>query len=127
MISLKYQTPVLVALLVLCGSSWATDAVSESLADAETLKVLGDPHGGHLEAETKLFWSNYTSGDTTVIVSGAGTVWIIMWGVVIYIVGSAVLCYWVGCEYASTGRGLSDLTGLYVPLKTISICNTTLV
>lgn len=66
----------------------------------------------------RLGWtSSATTGSTStsVVFSGAGIVWLLLWGVVSFIIASAILCYWVGCEYSSTGRRLSRLLGMYVP------------
>lgn len=74
------------------------------------------------EPPERLGWtSSATTGSTSAIVSGAGIVWLLLWGVVTFIVASAVLCYWVGCEYASTGRRFSSLMGMYVPQITLQV------
>lgn len=74
----------------------------------------------------RLGWtSSTTSGSSNVVVSGAGIVWLLLWGVVSFIIASAVLCYWVGCEYASSGGRFNDLVGLYVPESTFSSASLT--
>lgn len=70
----------------------------------------------------RLGWtSSSTTGSSSVVVSGAGIVWLVLWGVVSFIIASAVLCYWVGCEYATSGRRFHDLVGLYVPESTFQV------
>lgn len=68
----------------------------------------------------RLVWtSSATTGSTSAVVSGAGIAWLLLWGLVTFIIASAVLCYWVGCEYSSTGRRFSSLVGMYVPQHTL--------
>ncbi|XP_042855900.1 uncharacterized protein LOC122242637 isoform X4 [Penaeus japonicus] len=108
MFSLKYLAFLLGVLVFLSASSLAED-VSDPSQDLATNKA-----GEELELkdlEEKLFLSTNTSSTSTTV-SGAGIVWLLLWGVVFTIIGSAVLCYWVGCEYASTGRRFNDLMGL---------------
>lgn len=85
----------------------------------------GDPAMEDVEdkdAPERLGWtSSATTGSTSAVVSGAGIVWLLLWGVVTIIIASAVLCYWVGCEYASTGRRFSSLVGMYVPQYTFQV------
>ena len=70
----------------------------------------------------RLGWtSSTTTGSSSVIVSGAGIVWLLLWGVVSFIIASAVLCYWVGCEYAASGSRFNTLVGLYVPESTLQV------
>lgn len=83
---------------------------SERDAALEDVEVKDSPE--------RLGWtSSATTGSTSTsaVVSGAGIVWLLLWGVVSFIIASAILCYWVGCEYASTGRRLGSLMGMYVP------------
>ncbi|KAK3849161.1 hypothetical protein Pcinc_044074 [Petrolisthes cinctipes] len=128
MFSLKYQM-----MTILLATATAVLFLSESTL-AKSVHVAGGDHNnitnhnrtvyraagdeekeGYTITEEKLGWtssssSSSTNGSSNVIVSGAGIVWLLLWGVVTIIIGSAVLCYWVGCEYdASTGRGLSHL------------------
>lgn len=110
MFSLKYLAFLLGVLVFLSASSLAEE-VSDPSQDLATNKA-----GEELEVkdlEEKLFLSTNTSSTSTTV-SGAGIVWLLLWGVVFSIIGSAVLCYWVGCEYASTGRRLNNFMGLYV-------------
>lgn len=111
MFSLKYLTLLLGAVLLLSVSSSAEDVsvLSEDSAMHQALKEKEDENAGE-----KLGFTSFTNGSISTVVSGAGIVWLLLWGVVLTIITSAVLCYWVGCEYASSGRRFSDLVGLYV-------------
>lgn len=105
---LLLHAPCLAELLPALSADSERDAALEGVEDKDPWERLG--------------WtsSTTTGSSNSVVVSGAGIVWILLWGVVSFIIGSAILCYWVGCEYASSGRRFSNLAGLYVsesPLK----------
>lgn len=110
MFSIKYLN-FFGVLLLLSVSSLAKDVAESSSKDIATTKAREDPKDK--DFEEKLFTTFNTTGTSTTV-SGAGIVWLLLWGVVLIILGSAVLCYWVGCEYASTGRRFGDMVGLYV-------------
>ncbi|KAK7077601.1 hypothetical protein SK128_017539, partial [Halocaridina rubra] len=98
-----------VLLLSLCSLALSIgDPLLEELA---MTKAEQDVEGK--DPEEKVLLTTFNTSGTSTTVSGAGIVWLLLWGVVLIIIGTAVLCYWVGCEYASTGRRFANMVGLY--------------
>lgn len=108
------KLPLLLWVVVLLVPSLGESSPPLSL-DSEREAALEDIEDK--DSPERLGWtSSATTGSTSysAVFSWAGSVWLLLWGVVSFIIASAILCYWVGCEYASTGRRFGSLTGMYV-------------
>ena len=98
-----------------------SDVKKAELTTADLLKVAGDVDPELSEALEKVFAINLlTSTNGSILFNGAALIYFIMWGVVFTIIGTAVLCYWVGCEYemqtttaAPATYGFSAVTSSY--------------
>ena len=66
-----------------------------------SVKIADDIVGEDVsEAIEKIFTVNILTGSSgSIYFNGATLIYTFLWGVVFVIIGTAILCYWVGCEY----------------------------